>query len=199
MPSEPNIRVDVGTVMTDHDEGQCAEVHNSQSYELVQKQAQQSQERESKTCHQQLQRYTPPLTAPLQMLQTRQSTFEKLPNTTIAMTTVETATTSSAAVAHTKLEVNAIRSLTICRPKRKKLVRQSISSHAAPMKAIPLLKESIEIFGAPTKLMHKDDEELKDSDSRTLADDETDDEIKVIKAPPKLTRDKSFVLRFVCG
>lgn len=191
VPSESSIRVDAGTVMTDHDDEHLQEskVRNSQSYELVQKQVQQ---------HQKLQRYSPPLTAPMQMLQTRQTTFDKLPNTTIAVTTVETATTSTAAASHTKLEVNAIRSLTICRPKRKKLVRQSISAHAAPMKAIPLLKESIEMFGAPTKMLNSGGEQLKDSDSRTLADDETDDEIKVIKAPPKLARDKSFVLRFVC-
>lgn len=191
VPSESSIRVDAGTVMTDHDDEHLQEskVRNSQSYELVKKQVQQ---------HQKLQRYSPPLTAPMQMLQTRQTTFDKLPNTTIAVTTVETATTSTAAASHTKLEVNAIRSLTICRPKRKKLVRQSISAHAAPMKAIPLLKESIEMFGAPTKMLNSGGEQLKDSDSRTLADDETDDEIKVIKAPPKLARDKSFVLRFVC-
>ncbi|XP_011206917.2 serine-rich adhesin for platelets isoform X6 [Bactrocera dorsalis] len=192
VPSEPSIRVDAGTVMTDHDDEplQESKVRNSQSYELVQKQAQQQEQP-----HLKLQRYSPPLTAPVKMLQTRQTTFDKLPNTTIAVTTVERATTSTAADSHTKLEVNAIRSLTICRPKRKKLVRQSISAHAAPMKAIPLLKESIEMFGAPTKLLNNGGEELKDSDSRTLADDETDDEIKVIKAPPKLARDKSFVLR----
>lgn len=181
--------------MTDHDDEplQESKVRNSQSYELVQKQSQQQEQQ-----HQKLQRYSPPLTAPIQRLQTRQTTFDKLPNTTIAVTTVETATTSTAAASHTKLEVNAIRSLTICRPKRKKVVRQSISTHAAPMKAIPLLKESIEIFGAPTKMLNNGGEQLKDSDSRVLADDETDDEIKVIKAPPKLARDKSFVLRFVC-
>ncbi|XP_039953046.1 uncharacterized protein LOC120770016 isoform X3 [Bactrocera tryoni] len=192
VPSEPSIRVDAGTVMTDHDDEplQESKVRNSQSYGLVQKQAQKEEQQ-----HLKLQRYSPPLTAPMQMLQTRQTTFDKLPNTTIAVTTVETATTSTAAASHTKLEVNAIRSLTICRPKRKKLVRQSISTHAAPMKAIPLLKESIEMFGAPTKMLNNGGEELKDSDSRTLADDETDDEIKVIKAPPKLARDKSFVLR----
>ncbi|XP_011184283.2 uncharacterized protein LOC105213273 isoform X7 [Zeugodacus cucurbitae] len=194
VPSESSIRVDAGTVMTDHDDEllQESKVRSSQSYELVQKQTQQQEQQLQKL---QRHNYSPPLTPPMKMLQTRQTTFDKLPKTTIAVTTVETATTSTAAASHTKLEVNAIRSLTICRPKRKKLVRQSISAHAAPMKAIPLLKESIEMFGAPTNMLNNDGDELKDSDSRTLADDETDDEIKVIKAPPKLARDKSFVLR----
>ncbi|XP_036334276.1 uncharacterized protein LOC118744939 [Rhagoletis pomonella] len=194
VPSEPSLSGDAGTVMTDHDEEdvQRGEVRNNQSYEMLKMHSQQQQ--------QQLKRYAPsssPLTAPMQMLQRRQTTFDKLPNNTINVTTVETATTSSATTSHTKLDVNAIRSLTICRPKRKKLVRQSISSHAAPMKAIPLIKESIEIFTMPLKLPSNGGEQLKDNDSRILADDETEDEIKVIKAPPKLARDKSFVLRFV--
>ncbi|XP_053965265.1 uncharacterized protein LOC128867788 [Anastrepha ludens] len=186
VPSEPNIRVDAGTVMTHTDEKamQRDDANNSHSHDVVQQRQHQ----------QQLQ----PLTPPMQMLQKRQTTFDKLPNTTFAVTSIETATTTSSATAsHTKPEVNAIRSLRICRTKRKKLVRQSISTHATPMKAIPLIKESIEIFGTPSKILSNGVEQLKDNDSRLLADDETEDEIKVIKAPPKLVRNKSFVLRFV--
>ncbi|XP_067626310.1 serine-rich adhesin for platelets isoform X2 [Eurosta solidaginis] len=183
---QQNISVDAATVMTDQEgsieRATASDIHNSQVYEAQQRQQHQLQQQlQQQRFQQQKQRCTPGnLATPMQqMLQKHQTSFDKLPNTTIAVTTLETATTSTATASHTKLEVNAIRSLTICRPKRKKLLRQSISAHATPMKAIPLLKESIE--------------QLRDGGS-IRADDNMDDEIKVIKAPPKLARDKSFVM-----
>lgn len=131
-----------------------------------------------------------------------ESIFE-MPTTTTTTTRKHTASISPT-IMLTKLETNPIKSPAICRPKRKKLQRQQ-SITSTPLKAtIPLLKESIETFG----LLPGN----RKSNNFNVTDLSCDNkEIRVIKAPPPpspstkakapsppiLTRNKSFILRFV--
>ncbi|XP_075169999.1 uncharacterized protein LOC142241983 isoform X3 [Haematobia irritans] len=118
-----------------------------------------------------------------------------------------------------KLETSPIKSLNICRPKHKKLnLENSTSGNSAPMKALPLTKEFIEIYGIssasniqqeqePKKphVKSKNKENVNEDEDKPCEESDSHDfseryviesnSIDVVKGPPRLLRSDSFIIR----